>query len=243
MTRDFCQNLASRAKTVEARQALFRREALPRLYSGKLHLLFTAIVALGCAGGCSLAISSWDFVVLGSVLATIFVAMTLIYLGHRFPMHRPVPGLLPIYELHTRCHHMLFDYGRTEIRETDDAYMVMLPPWLTVALCVAIYPALSLVMLLISPDAFWASVGTYCLYLLTYELVHLAAHAPPEYGLSGVPVLGALLEHHQRHHAWSEMHHGNFSMLFPVWDWVLGTKLRPSPPVGQGANSSSEPVP
>jgi sterol desaturase/sphingolipid hydroxylase (fatty acid hydroxylase superfamily) len=151
--------------------------------------------------------------------------MSWIYFGHRFPMHRPVPGLGAIYDLHTRCHHMLFDYGRTEIRKANDAYMVMLPPWLTVALCLVVYPVLASVMLLVSLDAALASVGTYCVYLVAYELVHLAAHAPPEFGLDRVVGLGAMLRHHQRHHAWSEMHKGNFSMLFPVWDWVLGTKL------------------
>jgi sterol desaturase/sphingolipid hydroxylase (fatty acid hydroxylase superfamily) len=64
------------------------------------------------------------------------------------------------------------------------------------------------------------------LYYLAYELVHLAAHLRVGGPWDRVPGLGWLLLHHRRHHAWAVMHHGNFGMLDPVWDRVMGTLVR-----------------
>ncbi len=223
--RSFSQTLTQRAKTIDDRRALFREEVLPSRYSGVAHVAFTTVLTAGLALLALTMIEAWDLTVSMAMAAAVFASMSFIYFAHRYPMHRPLPGAGAIYDLHTRVHHMLFGEGRTEIRVHQDVYMVMLPVWMAAALCVVGFPLVAAPLLWVGTDAALAFLAVVYLYFGGYELVHLATHAPAESRLHRVPVLSALIRHHQEHHAWDKMHKGNFSMIIPLWDWVLGTKL------------------
>jgi hypothetical protein len=178
-----------------------------------------ALVAIACVG-------SWGIVELGVALAGVLVGSTTVYLSHRFPMHRRMRGLELLYDTHTGCHHMSFDEAHTEIASIEDMHMVLIPAPYAMALCGIVVPLLALPWLVVGWDAALVFAATAWLYYLGYELVHLAAHLRVGGPWDRVPGLGWMLRHHRRHHAWSVMHHGNFGMLDPAWDWAMGTLVR-----------------
>ncbi len=223
IAKDFCRTLAARATTVEGRRALFRREVLAPGYRGSVHLAFLLVACLGPALAAVLTVGSWGILELLAGASELLLSTIVVYFGHRYPMHRPLGRMEIIYDIHTRCHHMMFAAGKTEIDSLDDAAMVMFPIRDIAALCLLGVPLLSAPWLLVGLDPALSFAAVGYLFYLAYELVHLASHGPIGGPLDRVPVVGSLLRHHRRHHAWSVMHQRNFSMLIPVWDWLLGT--------------------
>lgn len=220
----WCRSLASRAKTVEGRQALVRQELRSQYYSGVVHIATTIACALGPGLAAWLLVDSWGAAEAVTLVVGALVAHTIIYSLHRGPMHHRLPVLSPLFDVHTRAHHMLFNEGEIEIRTVQDVDLVMLPtPW-AVALCALGIPLLAAPLLLVSTDVALAFAGLAYFFFLAYELVHLAGHAPADAWVHRAPVLRTLVRHHQRHHAWERMHECNFSMIIPLWDWLLGTK-------------------
>jgi hypothetical protein len=220
-----CQDLVRDAATVVERQALSRQRRPPG-YRGARHLAAVIAVSLGPALAALASVGTWGVVPLGAALAAVLVGSTVVYLSHRFPMHRRMRGLELLYDTHTGCHHMMFDEAHTEIASIEDMRMVLLPAAYAAGLCGVLVPLLASPWLWAGWDAALAFAGVTWLYYLAYELVHLLAHLRVGGPWDRVPALGWLLRHHRRHHAWSVMHHANFGMLDPLWDLAMGTRAR-----------------
>lgn len=223
-TLEFCRTLTQRADSIDERRDLFRAEMVPPGYGGGRHLAFTAVVTMSVAAAAWVQVGHWGVASLVGIGMAVLASMGVIYFGHRYPMHRSVPGMGPIYDLHTRCHHMLFDGDHLKIRTRADVGMVMLPKIGSLVLSVVVFPLVALPIAWVSADAAWAFLGCVEAYYLLYELVHLASHAPDDSFVHRLPVLGYLTAHHRHHHDWAVMHHKNFSMVIPLLDYVLGTR-------------------
>lgn len=221
-----CRDLVRDAATVLERQALSRKRR-PAGYSGARHLASVVLVSLGPAVAALWAVRGWGLVELGAAASAVLVGSAVVYLSHRFPMHRRMRGLELLYDTHTGCHHMVFDETHTEIASIQDMCMVLLPSVYAAGVCGVLVPAISVPWLSSGWDAALTFAASSWLYYLAYELVHLAAHLRVGGPWDRVPGLGWLLRHHRRHHAWEVMHHGNFGMLDPVWDWAMGTRASP----------------
>ncbi len=226
-TLEFCRTLTQRADSIDERRALFHAELVRPGYGGRRHVAFTTALTATVAVVAWAQVGHWGVVPLIGVGLAVLASMGVIYFGHRYPMHRSVPGMGPLYDLHTRSHHMLFDREQLEIRHHTDVGMVMLPKIWTLALSVVVFPLVALPLVLVSTDAAWAFLGCVEAYYLLYELVHLAAHAPDDSLVHRLPVLGYLTAHHRQHHDWTVMHHKNFSMVIPLFDYLLGTRAAP----------------
>ena len=225
MRRPPCRELFRGTATVLERQALSRQQREPG-YSGVRHLVSVVTVSLGPAVAALVAAGAWGLAELGAGLGAVLLGSTVVYVSHRFPMHRRMRGLELLYDTHTGCHHMVFDAEHTQIASIDDMSMVLLPSVYAAGVCGVVVPAISLPWLVAGWGPALVFAGISWSYYLAYELVHLAAHLRVGGPWDRVPGLGWLLRHHRRHHAWEVMHHGNFGMLDPVWDWAMGTLVR-----------------
>lgn len=234
-TLEFCRELTRRAESIDDRRALFREEMVRPGYSGGRHIAFTVLLTASVAAVAWAQVGHWGAASWLGVGTAILASMGVIYFGHRYPMHRSIAGLSPVYDMHTRCHHMLFDREHLEINTRADAGMVMLPKIWTLALSAVAFPLIALPVAVLSTDAAWAFLGCVQAYYLCYEMVHLAAHAPDDSLVHRLPVLGYLTAHHRHHHDWTVMHRKNFSMVIPVLDYVLGTREAPVDPPTQRA--------
>lgn len=225
MRRPPCRELFRGTATVLERQALSRQRREPG-YSGVRHLVSVVTVSLAPAVAALVAAGAWGLGELGAGLGAVLVGSTVVYVSHRFPMHRRMRGLELLYDAHTECHHMVFDAEHTEIASVDDVCMVLLPSVYAAGVCGVLVPVITVPWVAAGWGPALVFAGISWAYYLAYELVHLAAHLRVGGPWDRVPGLGWLLRHHRRHHAWEVMHHGNFGMLDPVWDWAMGTLAR-----------------
>jgi sterol desaturase/sphingolipid hydroxylase (fatty acid hydroxylase superfamily) len=64
---------------------------------------------------------------------------------------------------------------------------------------------------------------TSAVYVVGYELSHLAYHLPERSFVYRLPFLRALREHHARHHHPELMQKSNFNVTIPFGDLLFGT--------------------
>jgi len=197
--------------------------AIPRWYSPWGHLAGT--VGVGVAG---LAVALWHLhaprlTELATVPATFVFANLVEWLAHRHLMHERRRPLTVLYDRHTPEHHRVFRYESMAIRTPRELRLVLIPAAGVLG-----------ILLLAAPVAvgcarvFGGNVGalfllTSALYVLGYELSHLAYHLPETSLVYRIRVLRALREHHARHHIPRLMQHANFNVTVPLWDIVFGT--------------------
>lgn len=213
-------------ETVRQFREHYRRVNIPRFYSGPLHLAFTASV-LGGTIAWHLAhvsgLNPWEFLVLP---VTLLFGNAVEYLVHRFPLHRVYPGLKSGYEIHSLEHHRFYTYDAMFFEKTKDFMMVLFPPWAPIL--VAVFCSLAGILLvgpLLSPNAgrFFAAMGTGC--LLLYEALHGLAHFDDRSWAGRMPLVQAIRRHHRIHHDLQMMSRYNFNITFPIFDWILGTRI------------------
>jgi sterol desaturase/sphingolipid hydroxylase (fatty acid hydroxylase superfamily) len=66
-------------------------------------------------------------------------------------------------------------------------------------------------------------LATSAVYVVGYELSHLAYHLPEESVVYRLPLLRALRQHHARHHIPGLMQKANFNVTLPLGDLLFGT--------------------
>jgi sterol desaturase/sphingolipid hydroxylase (fatty acid hydroxylase superfamily) len=77
--------------------------------------------------------------------------------------------------------------------------------------------------LLLTHNCGWIALATSGVYVVTYELTHLAYHMPEDSWVGRLPLVAVLREHHRRHHHPALMQKWNFNVTVPLFDWIHGT--------------------
>ena len=77
--------------------------------------------------------------------------------------------------------------------------------------------------LAVSPNVGWLFLMTSAVYVVGYELSHLAYHLPESSFVYRLPLLRTLREHHARHHLPGLMQKANFNVTIPLGDFLFGT--------------------
>jgi hypothetical protein len=209
----------------------YRKNRVPRFYSGELHLLFTASVLLGGMGW-HLAklrnVTVWELL---AVPAMLLFGNWVEYMVHRYPLHNVYPLLKGAYQIHSLEHHRFYIYDAMDFESFRDFMMVLFPPWAPV-LVVAFTSAVGayLVRPIFGANAghLAAAAGTSCLFL--YEVLHSLAHCADEGWAGKLPLVQGIRRHHRLHHDQALMSRYNFNITFPIFDWVLGTGIKAQPP-------------
>ena len=203
----------------------YRDQFVGRAYSGRAHLLFVLCFSLGGIMLCLTQLDSvraleWLTVPLAFVYANLSE-----YLGHRFVMHRKVPGLKLIYKRHAGQHHVFFTREHMAMDDWGDAKAVLFPPLLMVFFFgVFATPVALLLGWLFSANVAWLFVATGLAYYLNYELLHLAYHLPEDSRWLRLPFLKRMRRLHHLHHDTGLMASRNFNITYPIGDWLFGTR-------------------
>ncbi len=204
----------------------FRREHIGPGYSGQAHFAFVLVFSLG---GIALAVSQLESVRLLEFLTLplAFVYANLVeYLGHRWVMHRPVPGLTMVYKRHAGQHHRFFTDQHMALDGWGDCKVVLFPAILMVFFFGAFALPIGLLLAwLSSANVAWLFVVVALAYYLNYELLHLAYHLPDESRLLNLPFIKRLRRLHHRHHDPALMAHKNFNITYPLGDWLFRTRV------------------
>jgi hypothetical protein len=159
-----------------------------------------------------------------SIVPGAFVFANLVeWFAHRYLMHERRFPLTVLYDRHTPEHHRVFRYESMAIEGPRELKLVLIPAAGVLGMVLLAAPVALLLGQALSWNVGWLFLATVGVYVVGYELSHLAYHLPERSIVYRVPFLRALREHHARHHIPSLMQRHNFNVTIPLGDLLFGT--------------------
>jgi hypothetical protein len=232
-------------QSAKQRLAVFRAQFVantPGWYRGEYHLGFTLIFTVGVLVYALLHIHGatfWEWLL---VLPIALFGNWAEWAGHRYMLHRPVPGLRMAYKRHCGSHHQFFTNHDLTYHGHKEWRALLFPPFAPVAfILVAIPPAL-IIGWLISANAGYIVIVTMAGYYLMYEGLHTLSHlddARHPY-LKHIPLVNTVRRMHVVHHTLGFMQTRNFNLTFPICDALFGTSDLDRGLLGTVFNGTSE---
>jgi hypothetical protein len=216
----------SQLPAMSRRQAEFRAEFRTQIapaYAGWVHVAL--IYALGAAAiwycARQIAHPSWyEFLIIPVAFC---IANAFEWWIHRWVMHRPVKGLMGIYNRHTLAHHQFFTDVEPTFDNTRDFRIVFFPPYALVAFMVLSLPPAAILPSAGLPNAGWLLLITNVGLYLNYELFHFCCHVRDDRLVRRIPLINSIRRHHIAHHDPALMMERNFNLTYPIADWFFGT--------------------
>lgn len=198
---------------------------IPRWYSGYAHFLFINAFSISVIAGCMYALKDarwWEW----SLVPILFVfANWFEWWIHRGPMHHRTRSLKLLYQRHTLEHHIIFTDRHMGLRSQRELFYIFFPPWFLPLILVINLPIPILLSVAVSIEAGIIFYLTVFAYYLTYEWFHFLHHVPAHTWVGRRRVVAWLRQHHTDHHDLARMEKGNFNVSFPLWDFLLGSRL------------------
>lgn len=231
MTRDELARVEARFFKGEQSREAFRAQMLakiPAWYSPWLHLGATLSVGLAAVVVAIASIRDLAWVELSTVLVVFVVSNLLEWHAHRNLLHRRFRPLAVLYDRHTPEHHRVYRYGDMEIRSTRELRLVLIPAMGVLGIVVMSAPAALLVGVVLGANVGWLMLLTSALYVVGYEVTHLAYHLPEDSFIGRRGFIRKLRELHAQHHDPRLMQRYNFNVTVPLGDWLFGTLAPPA---------------
>lgn len=142
---------------------------------------------------------------------------------HQRVLHRRMWPVEVIYDKHTPLHHMVYVEHDMALRSAKEMRLVLIPAMGVLGIVVTAAPFAVAIAHLWSTAAGWLLLLTASLFMVSYELLHLAYHAPEDSFVGRLAVIRRLRAHHARHHDPRLMQRYNFNVTIPLFDWIMGT--------------------
>lgn len=206
-----------------------RREALaaePRLYNPWLQLLLPSLFGIGVAAAALSQLRSPRLVDALFFLGALLLSNAVEWRVHRDLLHKRFPPLGVLYDRHTPQHHLIFVRGDMALRDPREFRLVLIPVYGIGAIFLVTAPPAALLWSFGQKNFGALYLAATMLYVVSYELLHLAWHLPDESFIGSLRLVRALREHHSVHHDPRLMQRWNFNVTIPLWDLVRRTYLR-----------------
>ncbi len=217
-------DLRPSAKT--RRLQAFRRRLIrkvPGWYSPWAHLAGTVgvgLVTLFLAAPRLSAPTLYDFV---TIPVALVFSNLVEWLAHKHLMHHRRRPFTVLFDRHTPEHHRVYSYETMAIEDPRELRLVLIPALGVLGIVLLAVPAALVAGLLVNDNVGWLFLMTSAVYVVGYELSHLAYHLPERSLVYRLPLLRALREHHARHHHPELMQKANFNVTIPLGDLLFGT--------------------
>jgi hypothetical protein len=217
-------DLRPSAKTRRLRA--FRRRLVrkvPAWYSPWVHLAGTVgvgLVTLLATVPRVAGPTASDFV---TIPVAVLFANLVEWLAHKHLMHHRRRPFTVLFDRHTPQHHRVYGYETMAIEDPRELRLVLIPALGVLGIVLLAVPAALAAGLLFNENVGWLFLMTSALYVVGYELSHLAYHLPERSLVYRLPFLRALREHHARHHHPELMQKANFNVTIPLGDLLFGT--------------------
>ncbi len=223
-----------RAPLVLERTAQARERVRARML-GKIPRWYSPLGHLGATVGVSLVVLVVTYLKLDHVRplewlvvpAAMLLANLLEYRVHKYMLHRRRFPFQHLYDRHTPEHHAIYQYDDMAIRSTKEFRLVLIPAIGVAGLVVATVPFAALFGAVFGRNAGLLFLTTAACMMVSYEVLHLTYHLPPDSFIGRRRVIRFLREHHARHHDPRLMNKYNFNVTVPFFDWVMGTTYHP----------------
>jgi hypothetical protein len=197
---------------------------IPGWYSPWAHLGATVSVALATVVLSVVMIEGLSLAQLWIVPVVLFASNLLEWHAHKNLLHRRFKPLRVLYDRHTPQHHRVYRYGDMEIRSSRELKLVLIPAAGVAGVVAMSAPAAALVGWLAGANVGWLFLMTSALYVVSYELTHLAYHLPEESLIGRRRSIKRLRELHAQHHDPRLMQRYNFNVTVPLGDWLFRTR-------------------
>lgn len=227
-----------------AYRAEYRAEVLPTRYSGRLHFAFAVTSTLGALVFSVSQLHDVQALEWLCLPLAFLIANGAEYFGHRYPMHRALPGLKAMCKRHAGQHHRFYTHEHMVAADARDWHLVLFPPPMLLFFIGGIaLPVGTLVFVLFGANVGYLFVATASAYVLNYECLHLAYHLPEDSFVGRLPLVGRLRVLHTVHHDPSRMTKVNFNITYPIFDLLMGTYRRALVEDGGRASAPAEAAP
>ena len=217
-------DLRPSAKT--RRLQAFRRRLIrkvPTWYAPWAHLAATVgigLVTLFAAAPRLHAPNGYDF---ATIPVALVFANLVEWFAHKHLMHHRRRPFTVLFDRHTPEHHRVYGYETMAIEDPRELRLVLIPALGVLGIVLLAVPAALVAGLMVNDNVGWLFLMTSAVYVVGYELSHLAYHLPERSLVYRLPLLRTLREHHARHHHPELMQKSNFNVTMPLGDWLFGT--------------------
>jgi hypothetical protein len=194
-----------------------------RYYSSVAHLLFPSAFGVTLMALAASGIRALRFFELGWIVLFFVIANAVEWHAHKHLLHKRRWWLAVAYDRHTPIHHRVFVAGDMAIRARRELGIVLIPAYGIVAILLICLPTAFLLDRAGLANAARLFIATMMGYVLLYEWLHLAYHAPASSLVGRSRVIRRLRAHHARHHDPALMQRWNFNITLPLWDYLCGT--------------------
>ena len=204
----------------------FRRRLIrkvPAWYSPWAHLAATVGIGLTTLIAAAPRLhdpSRYDFV---TIPVALVFANLVEWLAHKHLMHHRRRPFTVLFDRHTPEHHRVYGYETMAIEDPRELRLVLIPALGVLGIVLLAAPAALVAGLVLNDNVGWLFLMTSAVYVVGYELSHLAYHLPERSLVYRLPLLRTLREHHARHHHPDLMQKSNFNVTIPLGDWLFGT--------------------
>ncbi|MGH7439665.1 MAG: sterol desaturase family protein [Polyangiaceae bacterium] len=201
--------------------------AIPRWYNPYMHLVATTGIGLLTLLVSLAMVHRVRAVELLLVPAIFLLSNAIEWMAHRDVLHRRVWPVGELYERHTPIHHTVYQYDSMAMRSVRELRLVLMPATGVLTVIAISAPIAFAIARLLTHNCGWLGLATASVYVVGYELTHLAYHMPEDSFVGRLGFVRVLREHHRRHHHPALMQKWNFNVTVPIFDWVRGTLASP----------------
>ena len=207
----------------------FRLETIPKNYSGIFHLVFNfsvLILSILFAWSQIFELKAWELI---AVPVVVVLGNLVVFVLHKYPLHRKMPLFGFTYKIHAKWHHSFFDHENLVFDSTRDFFIIFFPTWVVLGFVLLAMPVF---YFLLSPfftaNFVFLTMSMASIYFLSYEVVHFASHLPEDHFLiKKIGFFRFMRDYHGIHHNPKLMRDYNFNIVFPLFDVIFKTYISP----------------
>lgn len=161
-------------------------------------------------------------------LVFLIVGNLVVFLIHKYPLHKNWgPSNFP-FEQHTLSHHKYYVDDYITFEEYKELDAIFFPWFIVLGFLLLVCPLFfGLGYFLFDSNMGFYFVANASAYFILYEVVHFSCHLKESNPVLLFPGLKSMREHHRLHHNPKLMGQYNFCIVYPLWDYLMGTKYKP----------------
>lgn len=156
----------------------FRNETIPNWYSGHLHASFNFSVLIFLVTFLASMTSNVTIPELLTIPLMLLVGNFVVFLVHRYPLHRSYPIIgKHTYKIHSQMHHQFFTHDAIVYESPRDFYILFFPATVVIGFSLVFLPTLFFVLgFFVNSNVRYLVLSTSVLYFLLFEIFHYVSH-------------------------------------------------------------------
>jgi len=205
----------------------YKKEILPKNYSPIVHLGVNIGLLLSAILVHFVMVKDWSFLSLVLMIMIFFLGNVVVFILHKYPLHRRYKWWTFPYDTHTVEHHRYFTAETITFDSSMDFNAVFFPMSVVAGFTFIGQPLIYFaVSYYLGADVGHVLAGSAAGYFLMYEFFHWASHLAKDHFLMNVPWILYMRQHHLAHHNPRLMSRYNFGIVDPIVDFIMGTKYQ-----------------